>query len=123
MEQYLIPANSKKSQLIFGVFQPIDLVIMVIGIFLSLILMLLIPGETVIMLCIKMIPTVICDVCLLALSFFVKKESCERKRRHGGLQKAAPLASPQENLQRSMRNKYGSSLCGNLLKRNTKASI
>ena len=36
MEQYLIPANSKKSQLIFGVFQPIDLVIMVIGIFLSL---------------------------------------------------------------------------------------
>ncbi|MBR2138885.1 MAG: hypothetical protein IJ966_06320 [Bacilli bacterium] len=70
MEQYLIPANSKKSQLIFGVFQPIDLVIMVIGIFLSLILMLLIPGETVIMLCIKMIPMAVGLLLVMPIAFY-----------------------------------------------------
>lgn len=35
--QFLIPANSKRSMLIFGLFEPIDLVILGIGLFLAII--------------------------------------------------------------------------------------
>ena len=42
---YLIPANSKKSMLIFGLFQPIDLIILGVGLFISMILILVVPLE------------------------------------------------------------------------------
>lgn len=38
MNQYLIPANSKRSMLIFGLFEPIDLIILGVGLFISIIL-------------------------------------------------------------------------------------
>ncbi len=41
---YLIPANTKKSQLILGFFTPTDLVIFVVGCAVSLILLLLLNG-------------------------------------------------------------------------------
>lgn len=43
---YLIPANSKSGQLLFGIFRPVDLIIFAVGIVLSLLLMLIIsPGN------------------------------------------------------------------------------
>ena len=44
---YLIPANSKKSMLIFGLLQKIDLIIFGIGLGLSLILLLVMPLENI----------------------------------------------------------------------------
>lgn len=41
MNQYLIPANTKKGQLIFGLFKPIDLGIFVTGVLVTFILLLL----------------------------------------------------------------------------------
>lgn len=40
---YLIPANSKKSMLIFGLFQWIDLIILGVGLFISFILIMVVP--------------------------------------------------------------------------------
>lgn len=47
MNQYLIPANSKRSMLILGLFAPIDIVILSIGGTLTLILLLAINAETI----------------------------------------------------------------------------
>jgi len=46
MNQYLIPANSKRSMLILGLFAPIDLIILSIGGGLTLVLLLAINAET-----------------------------------------------------------------------------
>ena len=47
MNNYLIPANSKKSQLILGFFTPIDLVIFSIGVVFSVILLMLIKSDNI----------------------------------------------------------------------------
>ena len=44
---YLIPANTKRGQLILGLFQPIDLIILLIGITTTIILMVVLPMEEV----------------------------------------------------------------------------
>ena len=43
--QFLIPANAKKSMLIFGLFNTMDLIIFGSGIGLSLLLLILLPVE------------------------------------------------------------------------------
>lgn len=47
MDRYLIPANSKRSMLIFGMFAPVDLIIFGVGAGLTLILMGIINAETI----------------------------------------------------------------------------
>lgn len=42
--QYLIPANSKKGQLIMGIFYPVDLVIFVTGVGLTFILLIIVSN-------------------------------------------------------------------------------
>lgn len=46
MNQFLIPANSKRSMLVFGLFTPIDLIIIGIGGTITGLLMLIINAET-----------------------------------------------------------------------------
>ncbi len=45
MGQYLIPANSKKSMLILGVFNQLDLWIFLVGLLISLVLLLILPVD------------------------------------------------------------------------------
>lgn len=45
--QYLIPANSKKSMLIFGLFRTIDLIIFGVGIALTVLLLIILPTENI----------------------------------------------------------------------------
>lgn len=47
MNSYLIPANTKKSMLIFGLFTKFDLILFGIGVGLSLILLLALPVEQI----------------------------------------------------------------------------
>lgn len=47
MNDYLIPANTKRGQLILGLFQPIDLIILGIGLIITLILIVILPMEQV----------------------------------------------------------------------------
>lgn len=46
MGQYLIPANTKRSMLIFGLFTSVDLIIIGVGVALSGLLFLIISAET-----------------------------------------------------------------------------
>ena len=59
MNSYLIPANTKKSGLIFGLFTTFDLVLFGIGIGLTLILLLTLPVEQLLMAVIALIPALV----------------------------------------------------------------
>lgn len=48
MNNYLIPANSKKSILIFGIFNKFDLILFGIGIAISFLLVLILPTSNII---------------------------------------------------------------------------
>lgn len=56
MGQFLIPANSKRSMLIFGVFRPIDFVIVLVGMGVSLLAFLVIDTSNSILVMLALIP-------------------------------------------------------------------
>lgn len=53
---YLIPANSKKSMMIFGLFYPFDLILFGTGIGITLILLMILPLESITMSIIAIAP-------------------------------------------------------------------
>ena len=65
MNNFLIPANTKKSMLIFGVFTTLDLIIFGVGVSLSILLLLIVSPNTLLTACIDLAPGVIC--CFLVL--------------------------------------------------------
>lgn len=56
---FLIPANSKKSMMIFGLFFPFDLILFGIGIGITLLLMIILPIANTVMAIISVAPAVI----------------------------------------------------------------
>lgn len=58
-EQYIIPANTKRSQLIFGIFRMVDLIIFGVGATFTLFFLFIIPGQSLKMLIIKLMPLLI----------------------------------------------------------------
>ena len=59
MNQFLIPANSKKSMLIFSLFRPIDLIILCCGIGVTIIFLITLPLKELPMLILALSPTLI----------------------------------------------------------------
>lgn len=60
MDNYLIPANTKKSMLIFGLFTKFDLILFGIGVGLTLLLLVLLPIEQIVFAIIALIPAAVC---------------------------------------------------------------
>lgn len=60
-ERYLIPANSKKSRLILGLFRPIDLIILSVGIGITLILVMIGLTKELWQVIITLLPAGICS--------------------------------------------------------------
>lgn len=63
--RFLIPANSKKSMLIFGVFTTFDLILFASGIGVTIILLLIISPNTLVTAVIDLLPAVICGFLVL----------------------------------------------------------
>lgn len=63
--QYLIPANSKKSMLILGFFNPTDLIIFCTGVVVTFILLLLIKANTLKEAFFIILPALICSFLVL----------------------------------------------------------
>lgn len=59
MNNYLIPANTKKSQLILGFFTPTDLIIFIVGCVWSFIMLLLVQTLSLTILILIMLPALI----------------------------------------------------------------
>jgi hypothetical protein len=70
MNNYLIPANSKKSQLIFNIFRPIDLIILLSGGVTTLLLMFLIQGDSLTGLIIKLMPIGLCTLLVMPVPYY-----------------------------------------------------
>ncbi len=68
--QYIIPANAKKGQLIFNVFRMIDLVVLGIGIILSLFMIFLVPGDGLVAMVIKLLPLGICLLLVMPVAYY-----------------------------------------------------
>ena len=59
MNNFLIPANAKKSMLIFGLFTKFDLILFLVGIGVSLLLLVILPVEQIMMAIIALLPVLI----------------------------------------------------------------
>lgn len=59
MNQFLIPANSKKSMLIFGLFRTVDLIIFGVGVGLTLIMLPILPISDIVYAIIALAPALI----------------------------------------------------------------
>ena len=67
MGEYLIPANSKKSMLIFGLFNKFDLILFGSGIALSLLLLLILPVDELLFAIIALSPGVVTGVLVIPI--------------------------------------------------------
>ena len=67
MNRYLIPANSKKSLLIFGMFNSTDLWILVPGLGVTLILLMVLPVSNLIPALIAIAPGIVCSFLVLPI--------------------------------------------------------
>lgn len=70
MNYFLIPANSKKSALILGLFKPADLVILAIGVVISFILLLALPIEQMTYTIIALTPGLLSAFLVFPLAYY-----------------------------------------------------
>ncbi len=64
---FLIPANSKKSALIAGMFKPFDLGLFITGVIITFLLLFAIPGTTLGVVIIKLAPALLCTFLTLPI--------------------------------------------------------
>lgn len=64
---FLIPANTKKSMLIFGVFTTFDLILFGIGIGITVLLLMIVRPSSLLTACIDLAPAVICGFLVLPI--------------------------------------------------------
>ena len=67
MGGYLIPANSKKSMLIFGIFNKADLILFGIGVGMSLILLMILPVDELMYALLALVPGVLTSVLVIPI--------------------------------------------------------
>lgn len=67
MNNYLIPANSKKSQLILSIFTPFDLILFLIGCFVTVILLFVANTNNIVVLIGILSPALICGFLVLPI--------------------------------------------------------
>ena len=67
MYNYLIPANTKRGQLIFAIFRPMDLMIFGVGLSITLILLAFFPTTDVVGLILTLLPGLICTFLVIPI--------------------------------------------------------
>ncbi len=67
---YLIPANTKRGQLILGLFQPIDLIIVLVGVFITIILIAILPMDQVQFAVLAISPALIAGFLVLPVAYY-----------------------------------------------------
>ena len=70
MDNYLIPANTKRGQLILGLFKPIDLIILGIGLGLTLLLIMILPIDIVWFAVLAISPGLIAGFLVLPVAYY-----------------------------------------------------
>lgn len=70
MNSFLIPANAKKSLLIFGWFNKVDAILFFSGIAVTVLLLLMLPNEVFVMDIIALSPALICTFLILPVPHY-----------------------------------------------------
>ena len=70
MNNYLIPANVKRGQYIFGLFRPVDLIIFGVGIFTTLILVATMPMEQTWAAVLSVTPGIVCSLLVAPAAYY-----------------------------------------------------
>jgi len=69
-ENYLIPANTKKGQLILGLFLPIDLIIFGSGLTITMLLVMILPMETTWIAIMAIMPGLVTGALVLPVAYY-----------------------------------------------------
>ncbi|MBQ6477671.1 MAG: hypothetical protein IJI43_04490 [Bacilli bacterium] len=67
---YLIPANTKQGQLLFGLFRPFDLILFVTGVLISLILLISMPLGSTLVTILCLAPGLICAFLVMPVPYY-----------------------------------------------------
>ena len=67
---YLIPANAKRGQYILGIFRPIDLIIFGIGLFATIILVMIMPMDQTWGAVIAVAPVIVCALLVAPVAYY-----------------------------------------------------
>ncbi len=70
MDGYLVPANTKKSTLIFGMLRGIDAIILGVGIAISVILLMIVGGDNVWILLLACLPMIVSLLLVLPIPHY-----------------------------------------------------
>ena len=70
MNNYLIPANSKKGQLIFNVFREVDLAVLGVGIAVTIILAVAISSDRILFTVLKLLPLGISVLLVVPVAYY-----------------------------------------------------
>ncbi len=70
MNTYLIPSNTKQGQLIFGLFRPVDLILLGSGISVTFILLLILSLDSILTTLIVLSPALICAGLVLPIPHY-----------------------------------------------------
>lgn len=67
---YLIPANAKRGQYIFGLFRPVDLIIFGVGLIATLILVAVMPMDQTWAAVVSVTPGIICSLLVAPVAYY-----------------------------------------------------
>lgn len=67
---YLIPANTKRGQLILGLFRPFDLILVACGIMVTILLVAILPLSSTFMAVLALLPGGICAILVTPLPYY-----------------------------------------------------
>lgn len=70
MNNYLIPANTKKGQLILGIFRPFDLILFLSGVSITVLLLIILPLSSTIIALMALLPALICAFLVMPLPYY-----------------------------------------------------
>lgn len=70
MNNYLIPANTKKGQLILGIFRPFDLGLFITGVLITIILLAFMPLTSTWMTILVLCPALICGFLVMPIPYY-----------------------------------------------------
>lgn len=69
-QSYLIPANTKKGQLLLGLFTPIDLAIFGIGVTVTMLLVMVVPMDNIVIALLALAPGLVCSFLVLPVAYY-----------------------------------------------------
>lgn len=70
MNDYLIPANTKRGELIFGLFRPFDLIILGIGLFITMLFMIFTQLTSTTSVIIALTPALVCAFLVMPVPYY-----------------------------------------------------